>query len=214
MAFIANRLSKIFRLERHRIIFVHGFNNTPDQIRSREKAIRDILPGHVEFSTQNWTSVAGIANGLGIPEAFSALLYPLDNKLTKGFFSTELIRPKHSFFRKEKVSIVAHSRGNALVVHSLLNKPSQLDHIHRFAMLHPDVDAATFGRLPELFRHEKVKVFDTKGDFATTVSGIVDGSRDLSTYVKHQHRHLSASHNHWVDKPTALEEVIDWVSDF
>jgi len=201
----------LFRRPHYRIVFVHGFNNTPDQIATRGAAIRQLLPPHVQLTTHHWTSVAGLANRAGLPEYVSSLLYPLDNLLTKVSVGRTLA--DSVFFRgEEKLAVVAHSRGNAVVVHWLLNNPSQLDRIHRFAMLHPDVDAATFCKLPEHFRQTHVKVFDTRGDFATTVSGFVDGSRDLSPHVTHHDRVLlSVSHNYWLDRPNALQDVIKWV---
>jgi esterase/lipase superfamily enzyme len=209
-AFVRN----LFRSPARRVLFVHGFNNSPQQIAAREAAIREHLPPNLELSTHRWHSVAGLVHRAGLPEHYSALLYPLDNLLTKASVGRQLNLSDSIFSRgKEKFAVVAHSRGNAVVVHWLLNNPSQLDRIHRFAMLHPDVDAATFGKLPEAFRHNNVKVYDTKGDFATTVSGFVDGSRDLSPHVKHHDRILfSVSHNHWLDRPKALQEVLKWVA--
>jgi esterase/lipase superfamily enzyme len=209
-AFVRN----VFR-SKSRLLFVHGFNNTPDQIAAREAAIREHLPAGMELTTQRWHSVAAWVHRAGLPEHYSALLYPLDNLLTKASVGRQLDLSDSMFGRgrKEKLVVVAHSRGNAVVVHWLLNNPSQLDRIHRFAMLHPDVDAATFCLLPEHFRHNHVKVFDTKGDYATTVSGFVDGSRDLSPHVKHHDRILfSVSHNHWLDRPKALQVVLKWVA--
>jgi hypothetical protein len=197
----------------HRVLFVHGFNNSPAQIAARESAIRQLLPPHVELTTHRWTSIAGLAHRAGLPEHFSALLYPFDNMLTKASIGRQLSL-SNSIFSREKLVVVAHSRGNAVVVHWLLNNPAQIDRIHRFAMLHPDVEAATFRQLPEQFRNSNVKVFDTKGDFATIVSGFVDGSRDLSPHVTQRDRvFLSVSHNYWLDQPKALQEVLKWVSE-
>jgi esterase/lipase superfamily enzyme len=194
------------------LIFVHGFNNTPSQIKLRVTGIREhIKPGTVKLISQHWQSVAGLAQQVGLPEAFSALLYPLDNILTKAFVGRQLRVMRHFNNGTERMSVLAHSRGNAVVVHWLLRNPSEIKRIHRFGMLHPDIDSDSFSELPEDFRYNKVKVFDTKGDYATTFSGLVDGTRDLRPHVKQCSRvWTSFSHNYWVDDPEAVKEVVTW----
>ena len=196
-----------------RLAFVHGFNNTPEEIAERMATIQALLPAHVALSGQEWTSVAGLARRrYGVPDAAAAMLYPIDNYITNRLAGRNLwLRPRMG----ERLCIVAHSRGCAVTTHWLMQDEGRQARVHRVAFLHPDVDEATFEKLPETFRHEKVKVFDTKGDYATSVSGAFDGGRDLMPYVRHSERAWVnlLSHNYWLDDRKALKQVLDWLLD-
>ena len=86
---LARRLFKWATKPRCRIVFVHGFNNSASQIEARALKIRKCLPDPERDTVvvQRWFSAAGLANHSGWPEPLAALLYPVDNFLTRNLFA-------------------------------------------------------------------------------------------------------------------------------
>lgn len=174
-----------------RYVFVHGFNNTEEQVAKRAQLLEKYLEikDKSDFDVGKWLSAAGSVNEKlsGPLKVVAAALYPLDNWLTQWSFwrKSVLDRLRKRDDDERSVRVVAHSRGCFVTTCCLIDLQEAVDglaHVERVAFLHPDVDHGTFERISDDFRRAKIAVFDTAHDGATTLSSVF-ATRDLSQHI-------------------------------
>lgn len=174
-----------------RYVFVHGFNNTAEQIDARARLLQNYLEvrNANDFDVGKWLSAAGnLQEKLQGPFAFAAAaLYPLDNWLTRSSLWRKPVLKRLSKRENDdrRVRIVAHSRGCFVTTRCLIDMQRAVDglaHVERVAFLHPDVDHTTFRRITEDWRRANIAVFDAAFDHATMISSVFH-TRDLSQHI-------------------------------
>jgi pimeloyl-ACP methyl ester carboxylesterase len=215
-----------------RVAFVHGFNNTAETIDRRRALLESAFVHHgVGVAVASWSSVAGEsqARSVNVLRPSAAILYSIDNTRTADGGGTPQ-RQVHSSLRRhcdepDGFAIVAHSRGCHLVVEWLLRNEPCWSRVRRVALLHPDVNRATLSRLLDAgFVRDRVAVFDSGSDVATSVSGSFGmvaeafssrkpsgGSRDVGSMVGHHQQVSGTSHSHWLSSEEALATVARWI---
>ncbi len=212
------------------LVFVHGFNNTPDTIEQRRSVIEAAFVGGQVLSAV-WHSVAGAAQArsVGPTKASAALLYSVDNSRTDRRDSAAVSQVDAVLTptcAAGAIGIVAHSRGSHVAVEWLIANPQLWQRVRRVALLHPDVNVGTLRRLLNAgFPASKIAVFDSAGDVATSTSGFFGmssallrseapsaGSRDVGALVGHHKRVRGTSHSAWLEAD-AIGEVIEWLTN-
>lgn len=212
------------------IVFVHGFNNSVSQVQERFESLqRRFVDGRVVLAS--WKSVAGDAqekSGTRPMESFASMLYPVDNKRTRGMNSDSVIQIAGclSQLGDGYLGLMAHSRGCHVAVEWLCCNLSEWSRVRRIALMHPDVNVETFEKLLSFnFDQDKIAVFDTDCDIATSTSGAFGRSKALSQSQRIEHgsrnigplaglhvrKRKSASHCYWLDDEEANKQVLEWV---